>query len=100
MVEALKWVKNNIQYFGGDAKSVTMVGQSAGAVAAGLMTMSSTTNGLFKRLILQSGSPLQIQDEDRSFETSQQVALAVGCAEDKNTLKENPETVLECLQGE
>lgn len=30
--EALKWVKNNIVYFGGDPNAITIMGQSSGKI--------------------------------------------------------------------
>lgn len=53
----LKWVRDNIRAFGGDPSSVTLFGESSGAIAIGLHMMSPESSGLFKRVILQSGSP-------------------------------------------
>lgn len=42
---ALKWVKNNIEYFGGNPEEVTVMGQSAGAVAVGYLLLSEKAKG-------------------------------------------------------
>jgi para-nitrobenzyl esterase len=55
---ALHWVHDNIANFGGDPANVTLFGQSAGAIDAGLLMVSPLAKGLFQRLIEQSGSPL------------------------------------------
>lgn len=57
-VMALKWVNKNIEYFGGDPKSVTLMGHDAGAMAAQYLMMSKQANGLFKKAIIRSGSAL------------------------------------------
>ncbi|XP_070531880.1 acetylcholinesterase-like [Ptychodera flava] len=54
---ALKWVKKNIQYFGGDPKRVTLIGHSAGAASVGFHLLSPMSRSLFHRAILQSGAP-------------------------------------------
>lgn len=56
-VAALKWVRNNIDKFGGDPTLITAFGHSAGAISIGLLIISPESKGLFKRAILQSGSP-------------------------------------------
>ncbi|XP_070581217.1 neuroligin-3-like [Ptychodera flava] len=57
-VAAMKWVKENIGYFGGDKDSITLFGESAGSASVGLHLISTMSEGLFHRAIQQSGSPL------------------------------------------
>lgn len=42
---ALKWVKNNIKFFGGSSDNVTLFGQSAGSVSVNYQVLSKTTKG-------------------------------------------------------
>jgi len=55
-VAALRWVKNEIGAFGGDASRVTIVGESAGADMAYWLSASPVANVLFQRVIMQSPS--------------------------------------------
>jgi para-nitrobenzyl esterase len=57
-IAALKWVRDNIAKFGGDAKQVTIFGQSAGAYDITLLMTSPLAKGLFARAIEQSGPAL------------------------------------------
>ncbi|XP_037574864.2 acetylcholinesterase-1 isoform X1 [Dermacentor silvarum] len=56
----LKWVQRNIRFFGGDPNQVTLLGQSAGAISAAIHTVSPYSEGLFKRIIMLSGSPINV----------------------------------------
>src|SRR5262245_1503946 len=55
-IAALKWVQTNIAGFGGDARNVTIFGESAGAAMAAGLVGSPRTAGLFRRAISQSGA--------------------------------------------
>ncbi|XP_055678822.1 juvenile hormone esterase-like [Lutzomyia longipalpis] len=67
---ALKWVAANIEYFGGDSQSVTLVGNSAGAATVHLQMMNPVSQNLFQRVVLMSGSAVSplvyIHDNARS----------------------------------
>uniref|UniRef100_A0A336LTK4 Carboxylic ester hydrolase n=1 Tax=Culicoides sonorensis TaxID=179676 RepID=A0A336LTK4_CULSO len=54
-VLALRWIRDNIEEFGGDSKKVTLIGNSAGALCVLLHTISPMSNGLFHQAILSSG---------------------------------------------
>ena len=55
MVEGLKWVKENIAAFGGDPAKVTIMGESAGAIAVSMLCASPLAKGLFRGAISESG---------------------------------------------
>ncbi|KAH9368389.1 hypothetical protein HPB48_012681 [Haemaphysalis longicornis] len=97
---ALKWVHRNIRHFGGNERDVTLSGHSAGAIAAGLHSVSPTSRGLFRRVILQSGTPLtMILALSYSGVTKfVNVAVALGCYEVGRTLDAQIDSVVGCLK--
>ncbi|KAM9514263.1 LOW QUALITY PROTEIN: acetylcholinesterase-like [Guaruba guarouba] len=54
---ALRWVQRNAAAFGGDPAAVTLFGESAGAASVGIHLLSPNSRPLFRRAVLQSGSP-------------------------------------------
>jgi len=54
LVDALKWIRGNIEQFGGDPASVTIGGQSAGGENTVALLRSPLAKGLFKRAFIQS----------------------------------------------
>ncbi|WNJ16287.1 carboxylesterase family protein [Pontibacter sp. G13] len=56
LVQALRWIRANIEQFGGNAEDVCIAGQGAGAIAAVSLMAYPSAEGLFSKAILQSGS--------------------------------------------
>ena len=55
-IEALRWVKQNIGGFAGDADNITIFGESAGGGSVSLLPIIREAKGLFRRVIAESGS--------------------------------------------
>ncbi|XP_047538363.1 esterase FE4-like [Vanessa atalanta] len=55
-VALLRWVNKNIAKFGGNPDEVTIAGYSAGSSAVDLLMISKMAQGLFKRVIPESGA--------------------------------------------
>ncbi|XP_049877694.1 venom carboxylesterase-6-like isoform X2 [Pectinophora gossypiella] len=79
-VLALKWVRDNIEYFGGDPTRVTIFGESAGAASVHLHMLSPASKGLFHRAIAQSGlalSPWALAKDprERAFDLGRELGI-------------------------
>uniref|UniRef100_A0AAQ4Q776 Neuroligin 3a n=1 Tax=Gasterosteus aculeatus aculeatus TaxID=481459 RepID=A0AAQ4Q776_GASAC len=57
-IQALRWISENIGFFGGDSNRITVFGSGIGASCVSLLTLSHHSEGLFHRAIIQSGSAL------------------------------------------
>ncbi|KAK9745227.1 Carboxylesterase family [Popillia japonica] len=77
---ALKWIKENIRYFGGNPESITLTGMSAGGASAHIHYISPLSQGLFHRGIIQSGTALNNWVlVENSFEKAKRLGSLVGC---------------------
>lgn len=59
-IAALEWVKQNIARFGGDAKNVTIFGESVGATSVGILMVAPAARALFNKAILESNSAARV----------------------------------------
>lgn len=55
-IAALRWVRRNAAAFGGDARNVTLFGESAGAGSVQILMATPDARGLFAKAVSQSGS--------------------------------------------
>ncbi|OWF36526.1 Carboxylesterase 4A [Mizuhopecten yessoensis] len=94
-IEALKWIKTNIKYFGGNPESITLFGESAGALSISHLAIFPENEGLFHRVIMQSGS---LSSNRPITNDSVKLARALGgllqCSDIQST-----ESLVSCLRG-
>ncbi|XP_049311515.1 juvenile hormone esterase-like [Bactrocera dorsalis] len=93
----LRWVQQNIAAFGGDPNSVTIFGNSAGGASVTYQLVSSLSEGLFHKAIVQSGSYYnpwaQPEHKGTPAKRARKVAQLVGC-----NPEENWQHILRCLR--
>ncbi|KAJ8920365.1 hypothetical protein NQ315_005229 [Exocentrus adspersus] len=93
-IEALRWIKKNIERFGGDPDNITIFGQSAGGASVGYLLQTPQTQGLFNRAILHSGSPLCLWSLSRVA-----LDLARSVASNLNVDSSDTQTLVDNLRG-
>lgn len=94
---ALEWVRDNVAYFGGNPRNVTLFGESAGSVSVSLHLLSPLSRDLFSQAIMQSGGPTApwaILSHEEIFLRGLHLAEAVDCPHDENDV----DAIMNCLR--
>jgi para-nitrobenzyl esterase len=79
--QALRWVRDNILFFGGDPLNVTIFGESAGGLSVFSHLVSPPAAGLFHQAIIESGSyALSTQTLATAEAAGTVFATAAGCS--------------------
>ena len=93
---AIKWVKDNIEKFGGNSSLITIFGESAGGVSTGMHVISPQNVGLFQRAIVQSGNmlvPWAIVPNPLQFATK--IGSHLSCSQPQHV---NTSDLIRCIQ--
>jgi para-nitrobenzyl esterase len=81
VIESLRWVRDNIDAFGGDPNNVTVLGLSGGADRVYYLLASPEAAGLFHRAAPHAGSTWVVQEPTRIERTADTMAAYVGCGD-------------------
>lgn len=73
-IQALSWLKENAEAFGGDPERITIFGESAGGGSVSALMLAPQAKGLFKRGIMQSGTAAAyLRTAEKSMERTAQI---------------------------
>ncbi len=75
---ALRWVKDNVERFGGDAKRVMVFGQSGGGGKACTLWSMPSARGLFHRIAIQSGATRRLRTVEDAVGASERMLKPLG----------------------
>eukprot|EP01089_Gocevia_fonbrunei_P021183 TRINITY_DN811_c0_g1_i3.p1 TRINITY_DN811_c0_g1~~TRINITY_DN811_c0_g1_i3.p1 ORF type:complete len:518 (+),score=104.03 TRINITY_DN811_c0_g1_i3:99-1652(+) len=111
---ALKWVRENIHLFGGDASQITIGGESAGGSSICFHLLMPKSFGLYSKAVIESGACFQevqtLEEGEKQGHEIQNQFNCTGNAQDvlscmrkihwQDLLKQNPRFVADgCIDG-
>lgn len=99
---AMNWVRDNVEYFGGDPDMITLMGHEAGAQSVGYHMLSPRSRDLFKRAILLGGNPYTttpLNKPDVAYNRALTVARKLGCLDSEQDWRRNSGAVTQCLKS-
>ena len=80
IVEALKWVRDNVDRFGGDPSRVMIFGESGGGQKVSMLMGCPLAKGLFHRAAIESGPGIRMLDRDKATHVSEVYLKELGLA--------------------
>ena len=75
--QALKWVNENIEAFGGNTENITIMGHSSGGAAVQMLMADPDSNKYFNRVIENSGVQNQVSMSDELFKENSKKVLQI-----------------------
>ncbi len=95
-IAALRWVRENVEAFGGDPDAVTVFGGSAGGMSVGTLLGTPAARGLFRGAIAESGAAHAIQSRADATRVAESFLanLGVDPAHPEALLQIPPERIL------
>jgi para-nitrobenzyl esterase len=78
LIAALKWVRDNIANFGGNASNVTVFGESGGGAKISCLLAMPGARGLFHRAIIESGSARSVRTHEAAAKDTEAMFSALG----------------------
>jgi para-nitrobenzyl esterase len=89
-IAALEWVQKNIAAFGGDPNNITIFGESAGGMSVTTLLSMPRADGLFRRIIAQSGARHHVISPKAALGVSRYLAKKLGIEPNREAIAAVP----------
>ena len=96
---ALKWIHENIAFFGGDPDNVTLIGESAGGASVTLLPLVKGSHKYFRRVIAQSGTPCLTRSTEEAIGCTNELMEILGCKTAADLQKKDAATLLKAAEA-
>ena len=91
---ALQWVNKNIQYFGGDAENIALMGHCGGGLACLYHLLNPVSNKFFHKLIIFAGNLPHMTPKESARETFLQAMKKQKCETKTDLLRISAKTLV------
>jgi para-nitrobenzyl esterase len=99
-IAALRWVRENIERFGGDPQRVMVHGQSGGGRKTTMVLTTTPAQGLYQRAVVQSGSQIRVDSLESADAKARRLLKELGIAPGEAArLQEVPLLTLQAAQA-
>jgi para-nitrobenzyl esterase len=78
LVQALEWVRDNIERFGGDPKNVMIFGESGGGSKVCTLLAMPCAKGLFHRAAIESGPGIRSMEREHATQVAEGLLTQLG----------------------
>jgi para-nitrobenzyl esterase len=78
IIAALKWVRDNIEQFGGDPRRVMIFGESGGGGKVCMLLASPPAKGLFHSAVIESGPSIKMGERDQATKAAECLLTELG----------------------
>jgi para-nitrobenzyl esterase len=101
MVLSLKWVRDNIEEFGGDRNNVLIFGESGGGAKVSTLLATPEAAGLFHKAVVQSGSMIRAATPEKATASAKAFMERLGLTpEQTKELRSMPmQRIVDALNG-
>ncbi len=79
--QALRWLRENIDAFGGDPNNITVFGESAGSTSVTSLLVSRNISDLADKMIAQSGGLRRLRDPSKAREITDDFFETIGISD-------------------
>ncbi|HJJ48786.1 MAG TPA: carboxylesterase family protein [Methanocorpusculum sp.] len=93
--EALHWIYENIEAFGGDPDNITIFGESAGGASVSIQPLIDEAHPYISKVIAQSGTPVFTRTKDMAVAVTDMTFEDIGITSMEELLKYDPQKLIE-----